>query len=522
MRQLFGQGLGTALARAETPAPRIPTILVFGVWLGLAVLGAATHEIGKDEGRALLLALSADSLWAVPAAIQGEGHPALWYVLLRAAHMVWNDTVVLQILGVGLTATGIYIFLSRAPLPLWWKLLFAFSGLPLYEYSVVPRNYGISLLILFLICLVLPDRKSSPLLLGGLLFALAQTNVHSALLVPFLGAVWLWDHWWRDGRPHIRIDAPVILIVGLMAIGLLAAVLTVYPPRHTGVTDAMAQSYFRESYIKTLAIVILEPGHFYRILTGMPALTATIVVYVATFGLLRWPILLLAALGGLWSSALFFALVYNGGYRHQGLWFIYLIALYWIGIVRNRREEHAPLPWLMLPYRIALYGALPLLLLINCVTGYENFTRDFRVEVSKSRALGAVIDASPTLRNAIIVAEPDELNEALGYYIDNTAFLLREQKYGRVATWSAKEQGELTLGQIFARMKMLRQETGRPVIAVLFVPVVAAQAGTVFPLWWGRQFTYSAEDARAFLAATRELPLGTPSPLEDFHAYLLE
>ena len=55
------------------------------------------------------------------------------------------------------------------------------------------RNYGISMLLLFVAAVLYRNREKYPLLLGFVLALLANTNVHSAVFTCLIAALWLWD-----------------------------------------------------------------------------------------------------------------------------------------------------------------------------------------------------------------------------------------------------------------------------------------------------------------------------------------
>ncbi len=494
-------------------------------WLVLVITGSAYHEMWKDEGRALAMALSADGIFGVPAAIQGDGHPALWYVLLYMGHAVWPSNLILPVVSIVVAGLAIAVFALWAPFPIWWKVLFLLTGFSVYEYSVMARNYGISMLLMFLVCLALPRPRRNGLLVGVLLFLLAQTNVHSTMLVPLLCGIWVWFGWTATGTLRPRIDRGMVLCVALTVIGMLAAALTVYPPRHTRVVETLTDTYFHRSYLVTAAIILAEPGHFFRLVTRLPSMVGSVMLFAAVLGLLRWPILCAAGLAGLWGSAAFFALVYNGGYRHQAIWLVFLVSLYWIGLARDRVAPAGQAMVVMAGlrtglFRLALYGVLPILLAINAYTGFQKLDVDVRYEVSKSRALGAAL--ADGLGNAVIVTEPDELNDVVGYYADNPPYLLREHRFGRIATFAEAEQKDLTLAQVLDTMRELKRSTGRPVVFASELPITDAPEGGSFALMWGRRFSYTPEEARAFLAATRRLPLGAPAVNENFDAFVLD
>jgi len=490
------------------------------LWLLIVVGGLRHHEFWRDEGRALSLALMSDTVWHLPSAIQGEGHPLLWYSLLRLAHEVWPSPGVLPLVSVLCGGFGVAVFLWRGPFPTWWKALFVFGALPLYEYAVMARNYGISMLLMFAFAAVLCQRKSSAVVLGGLLFLLAQTNVHSALLVPLLAVVWLSR--WRAApeRPHGTAD--IGLGLALAGCGLLCTLLTVYPARHTLITgDLSMTAYAGGNYVKGIALAVIEPGHFFRRITLLPSVLSTLLLMAAAAGLVRRPWLLGVALLGLWANAALFALVYAGEARHQGVWFVFLISLYWIATRTAGQGKDAKAPaWRLAAFRGSLYGVLPVILMIQCATSLSLLSRDWQEELSKSAALAHAVAQDPSLTGALIVAQPDEFLEAIPYYLGNPTFLLRERKPGNTATWSLALPRSMSLGDDLQQIRQLRAQTGRPVVLILSHRWPDDSPDSVLKEDFGREFKASSEAKRELARDSTRLLLGKDALRENFDAYV--
>ena len=151
---------------------------------------------------------------------------------------------------------------------------------------------------------------------------------------------------------------------------------------------------------------------------------------------------------------------------------------------------------------------------------------DIVTQTSKSRAVGNLLQTTE-LKNAIIVAEPEEIAEAIPYYAHNDIYLLREAKFGKVATWSSHTSKlNLTLHDLIVTARDLKDKTGRPILILLEYPVtqveaqqIAKFASTSSGMW---RFRYDSDEPREFLAATRRLPSGPRARLEDFEVYLLQ
>jgi len=520
-------------ATVRSWAPVFWRLAIFAVWAAIVALAEFHHQFWRDEVRALSLALNADTLFSIPAAVHGEGHPVLWYLLLRVSYDIFGTKAVLPLLNLLIAAAAVIIFLWRAPFPLWWKALFVFSAIVAYEYSVISRNYSIVMLLMFVYAAVYTVPRRSPLWLVLILFFLTQTHVIATLLVPFYLFIWFSD-WWsaRKTGPKDRLFW-IILASFVSSAGMLAAFATVFPTNN----DLVLQAFPDDGRIlHAIGSAILDPGHFYceppaseqspYCWTGPLRLgdaARTVLLYLMVASLAVRPPLLLSALGGLWGTVLFFQLVYMGYYRHQAIWIIFLITLYWIEFAaRGQALQIRP----SIKSRLLLssfYEAFALFLVINL--GIGKVYIDTVHEISKSRALADLLQTSTDLHNAIILPEPEQIAEAIPYYVDNDIYLLREGKFGKFATWSSRTSKlDLTPHDILATARSLKEETGRPVLIVLQWPVIETELNQLRefatpPLW---RFSYDGEDAREFLAATRKLPLGPKAILEDFDVYLLQ
>jgi hypothetical protein len=319
------------------------------VWAAIVTVAASRHEFWRDEIRALSLALSADSLLSIPATIHGEGHPALWYLLLRASYDIFGTKAVLPVLNLLIAAAAVAIFLWRAPFSLWWKALFVLSAIPAYEYSVMARNYSITMMLMFLYAAVYTAPKRSPVVLASILFLIAQTHIIATLLIPFYLSIWLadWQSTRRQGTAPYNDRLLWIMLASAVSVaGMLTAFATVYPTSNDLVLNSFPPGGMR--ILNAIASAILKPGGYYcgpptaaelypacSLGGGLAIVGWTVLLYFAVAGLsVRLP-LLLSALGGLWGTAIFFQLVYPGYYRHQAIWVVFLITLYWFEFARR-------------------------------------------------------------------------------------------------------------------------------------------------------------------------------------------
>src|SRR5881227_1871597 len=91
MRPLLG---GTA-----TAGDRRYRLILFLAWLVLVSWLLSGHVFWRDEVRAFSLALSGSNVIEMLRNVHGEGHPALWYLILRGAHNLFPYREVLPVAG---------------------------------------------------------------------------------------------------------------------------------------------------------------------------------------------------------------------------------------------------------------------------------------------------------------------------------------------------------------------------------------------------------------------------------------
>ena len=486
-------------------------------WAAVVGVMFFRHEFWRDEVRALSLAVDAHSLPHLKALLQNEGHPMLWHVLLYAAHGLTGSKLVLPMLSALICAAAVGLFVYGAPFPLWFKALFV-AGLPLYEYSVMARNYGISMLLCFAFARLYPSRGQRPLALGVLLCLLANTNVHSALLAGLLLGFWSWDVLvrarasWSSGPARGLYGGAL-----LFALGIGFALWTVWPTSEMAVSDTShyTAAFVLESLWKTL----LDPGlAFQKIAPRLPGaltLLANLVLVGATLSLLRDPAACVLTWAALVMLSVLFQLVYKGGLRHQGLLVVFMITLQWI-VLEQRR--HGPrmqvarsLEWL------GNHVGFPVLLAALIVTNGYYLIVDMIGEESSSRAFAEQLHREPRYSNAILVGEPDFYMETLRYYADNEVYIPREQRVGHTVNFVRGARKDLSLDTLLREARRLQQDPHRPVLIALGHTKVLDPGGPAprdpqqLSYSYGRTFSWSADSLAAWQASTklvRELDRG--------------
>jgi hypothetical protein len=311
------------------------------------------HEMWRDELQAWLLARDSSSLVDLWRNSRYEGHPLLWHVMLFPLAHLFAQPAVMKVLhwviAVGCAALVMY----RAPFPTLIRGAIIFSYLPLYEYGVISRNYGLTMLGVWLFCALL-QRSRTCLLSAGAGMIAANASVMGVLLTAALiPAMWL-----RDPGSRRRTAAV------LLAFGALVATLQALPAEDYEHArgwnfswDSSRAAYVARGFVNAVFPILSNNLHFWNSTAWFPwpgpgespGGIVTAVAFAGLFsilGIVAWTVrqswvTLTVWVGG--SAALIgFAYVkFHGTMRHHGFWWVLLVATFWFavdaGIVTRRR-----------------------------------------------------------------------------------------------------------------------------------------------------------------------------------------
>ncbi|MCX6031072.1 MAG: hypothetical protein NT169_17465 [Chloroflexi bacterium] len=484
--------------------------LLLGLWLAAVIIVATRHEFWRDEVRALSFVRDAGSPLDLFVLLRDEGHPVLWYLLLYIGKSLMDIPLVLPATSIIVAFAAIAIFVLLSPFPLWWKSVFIFGCLPLYEYTVMARNYGISMLLLFVAAVLFRKRRKYPLALAVVVALLANTNVHSVILACAIALLWCWDavitqkmrSLWECGR---YLGLPLAIMIA----GVLLSLAVTLPGKGTIVTDAYSLNVNKlaEAGIgailhpeRTFQAILPEKTYLALLPVTLPPLAGIFVVYLAVFGLLKRPGLFGAALIGQIAFGVLFRVVYSGGYRHQGLFLIFLVFLYWIALESTEHEVvKEKLPWL---FKAGFYGATTFLVLASLNLTPKTMWQDIRMEMSSSKAFGQLLNDSQAYRDAIIVAEPDYLVESLPYYADNLIYIPREHRFGTTVSFTTDAVARFSLGELLSVARDIKAQYNRPTLVVLGHWQVGQDDFGEYGFSYNKVFAWNADELARFRQST--------------------
>jgi hypothetical protein len=503
-------------------------ILLYAAWCALVLLLVWRHVFWRDEVRALSIALAGDTLAQMLRVLHGEGHPALWYLLLRGAHAIVPVRQVLPAVAFLVAAAAMALLVFRSPFKPGVVALVLFGAFGMYEFAVVARNYGLTMLVLFALAALYPRWRDRGIVIGLILFLLCNTNVPSALLAATFLGFWLVELIGEEGLHWHRKYGLFLLNAAVAAAGALLCFLTVYPTVHDaamielhgGITPAAiwhALSSPMASYWAFMPPFARDKP--------IEAILLAILAFGSLLGLVRAPAAFLSAAAAFFGFELFFQLIYPGYYRHEALILVYLLALYWL--VAEGRGGRWPEGWRIDSRlaRVADAGAALFLALLalQVVTGMGLVAADLNgIPYGRARELGALLKREH-LTDATIVADPDMFLESLPYYTPNPLYLMREQRFNHVVRFTRHVRRELNVDDYLRDAEALRARTGKPVVILFQRRLDRLTYPYRMPevhIW---AFSSTADQARRFQAATRRIARFAPTVTdESYDVYVLD
>jgi len=210
--------------------------------------GIARHELWRDEAQSWLIVRDAGSWRNLFHLLGYEGHPAVWYLLLRPLTYITHSPTAMQVLHGVIATTAAFVFVRFSPFTRAQKVLWCFGYYSLFEYGIISRNYSLGVLLLWTLCALWPRRRWAVIAMAIVLALLVNTNVFAALIAGGFAVVWLGDTWWRRSRDSTAADASSTRLRWAFALSILSAasafcLWTVYPAEDSLIRPAVARGH---------------------------------------------------------------------------------------------------------------------------------------------------------------------------------------------------------------------------------------------------------------------------------------
>lgn len=494
----------------------VDRIALFVGWLALAAWFCLTHVFWRDEVRAFSLALSGSNVIDMLRNVHGEGHPALWYLILRGGHDLFPYREVLPVAAalVGISAMAILTFCSPFRSAIVGIVLFSFYGA--FEYVAVARNYGLSVLVMFAIA-ALYSRTRNSLWFGLLVAILCNTNVPSCFLAAgFL--LFRFVELLTEKPSPARRDVLIFIGNGLLAaVGAYLCFRTVYPTFNDAAVSSHLQHLDAAGVVN--ALIDRTWGFSHLGFNGfLPLPMDAILLAISCFGLVRKPAAIAAAVAALLALKLFFYFVYVSYYRHEVLYLMFLLSLFWLvaedagGTWQTTKlQEKAQFVGIAVFAALLVFQAARLIAPVKAQFSGAPFSR--------AADVGRLLQR-PELSNAIVMGDPDTMLEPLPYYANNPLWFVRQQRFGKVVRLANNARHELTLRDILADAESLHRQTGRPIVFLSHLELQTRQV-IEHRVMFNDATILRPEDVKRFRSSTRLIASLRPSESdEDYDVYV--
>lgn len=432
----------SAFERKLIAKPLIANVLLLVLYAAVTWFTAVHHEPWCDEADPWLLARD-ENFFNIVSRTGYIGSPALWYLFLvpfAKAGLPYFAMTAANLL-IALATAAIIIFC--APFSFLLRALICFSYLFVYEYSVIARSYGISVLSIVALAALYHRQKRIGLLAAVLIAVLANTNVHGMLVAMSITAAYLLTNW--------RQKAKMLLPFLVSSLGILIGILQVRPPADGQFPPTVSFNILAHPVLNTFKgaffpdpATSLDHGVCAPMFSASVLLIMKVLAFATIFLIVKrlWSnrFALLTFLFSYTGLFLLFAIKYFGSVRHWG--FYLLVALYCLWI-DDSREEKTATP--------RLDSVLSLALLLSLI--YSSAVGIYACVIEYQRPFSAGEETVQVLRtldlkNDPVVCSPNVGLTVLPYLPDLKLFYPNLNQFGTHALWNRPEKRVLTTDEL--------------------------------------------------------------------------
>ena len=402
----------------------------------LCLLGIFFHECWRDELQALLIAKAPLSLSQLLGdALKYEGHPALWYLLLKVFSPFGVQPLGMQLLNAFLMIGAVSIFWWHFPLERKLKSLLVFNYYFIFEFGLIARSYTLGIFLTFYY-LAFCDSKGKGLRLSAYfaLLLMMHTSIYTWILALGILAYRIWGQG-RLSRNQSFYEAAFGLFFALLAL------LQMLPASDSSFADKMTAHF---DFDQLLSVFYLVGEVFLPVLalTRFPNLWSQILPFPNAVIIFRF--CFFAFLMGIFA--------YRLSKRDKSLAFVYsasclllLCFSYFRFVGSLRHMAHLLLMW------AAFYGLsakkqtwtlsketqniIYVFAFLSAANGATLYFLDVIFPFSDAKKASQVI--SPT--DKLVVAIPDYIGASVSGYLNGKSLFYSEGKrWGTFTRWDKK------------------------------------------------------------------------------------
>lgn len=499
------------------------TITLVLTFFLLSMIGILNHEMWRDELQAWLIARDSSSLPDLFKNLKYEGHPGLWHIFLYVISRFTSNPIAMQFFHLIIATATIYVFTNFSPFTRLQKILFAFSYFSFYEYSIISRNYGLGVLLIFLFCKFFGERQQNYLLLSCILALLANTNAYSFLLSICLAITLVIELLIsKIQNKSISINKGILTISFIVfALGISLALVQLIPPansnfqgdviqrgssRHIGHLASVLVTIWR-SYIPIpnvfnynfwdTNILLDSEGSVSKLLKLCVAIFSVGLLVISIKLFIQKPVALFLYLLGNFSLLSFMYLKHLGSIRHHGHLFILFLACLWIASFYEKSDFFSKrLKYLNPLSNNHKYQYLNILLSLQVLAGVFAFTMDLHYPFSSSKEAASFIE-SQKFNKTLIVGIRDFSVAPITAFLKQKIYYPESDTFGGFVHWNKRQM--LSSQQVVDEINNFVEQQNQQTLLILSSEINTKKKNFNYFEFWKSSKSITKEDYRLYL-----------------------
>lgn len=457
--------------------------LIALIFLGLSLWLVPSHELWRDELQAWLLARDSRSFPELFKNLKYEGHPGLWHSMLFPLTRLDLGPVAMQYLHVLIATCTIFVLVKWSPFNTTQKVLLVFSYFLFYEYSLIARNYGLGVLLIFIFCALFPKRRQFPLSIAISLFLLSHTSVHGLIIALCLFSTLCFEEFFskKTFSYKLKFSASYLSAIAIILAGFITAVIQLIPPPDSGFQTGWHFYFSAKRFITTCAAIVAAyfpipeinlnfwnsrfvlSNNFF-IFTSFIAVC--IYLYVISRFLIKRPSAFFLYLSTTSALILFFYVKYSGGLRHHGFLFIALISSLWVyQHCESRQFFQIPKRFKEVKFKTLNY-LITILFAIHACAAIIAVTLEIKYPFSSAQQTADFLKREGLTDATIIGDASPAVSAVAGHYKNKIFYYADADRYGTFIRWDNKRL-KLVTAQSLYDLSLRFATSGNDVVLVL-------------------------------------------------------
>ena len=184
----------------------------------ILIIVASHHELWRDEAQSWLISKNLGFIKII-SQLKYEGHPFLWYFLLRVFAIFKLKYKYIIVIPVMLNLIATYVLLDKSKYNRFVNLVIMFSSGIFFYCGIITRSYALAYLLVVLLMFMYKDRYQKSVYYGLLLFMIMNTHI---LLLGFVGSLVLIDIYEFIKNKYNR--RSIIISTSMVLVGLVTLV----------------------------------------------------------------------------------------------------------------------------------------------------------------------------------------------------------------------------------------------------------------------------------------------------------